>query len=150
MTPHGSKRNMKNTKALALTPRQSKYLHGYHDPASATFGNSYQSAVAAGYSVQTARNFNHLQPEWLSENIGQMTSTAISPGESRGLAFNRWVKCNSIAGLGPDWRLRPFPLWRARCKHLRASSLHEPAIFRSLRSLIAGSIQQDNQIKNAT
>ncbi len=67
------------TKATALTPRQSQYLHGYHDPASPTFGNSYQSALAAGYSIQTARNFNHLQPDWLSENIGQMATTAISP-----------------------------------------------------------------------
>lgn len=63
----------------ALTPRQSQYLHGYHDPTSPTFGNSYRSALAAGYSVQTARNFNHLQPDWLSENIGQMTAMAISP-----------------------------------------------------------------------
>lgn len=70
---------MKTTKATALTPRQSKYLHGYHDPQSLTFGNSYQSAKAAGYSDQTARNFNHLQPDWLSENIGQMATTAISP-----------------------------------------------------------------------
>ncbi|MDB5175451.1 MAG: hypothetical protein JWM81_309 [Candidatus Saccharibacteria bacterium] len=66
-------------KPAALTPRQSKYLHGYHDPSSSTFGNSYQSAIAAGYSVQTARNFNHLQPDWLSEKIGQMATTAISP-----------------------------------------------------------------------
>jgi len=70
---------MKTTKATALTPRQSKYLHSYHDPSSPTFGNSYQSALSAGYSDQTARNFNHLQPEWLSENIGQMAITAISP-----------------------------------------------------------------------
>ncbi len=68
-----------NTKVTALTPRQSGYLHGYHDPQSPTFGNSYQSAKVAGYSDQTARNFNHLKPDWLSESIGQMTTTAISP-----------------------------------------------------------------------
>ncbi len=67
------------TKVTALTPRQSKYLHGYHEPSSSTFGNSYHSALAAGYSIQTARNFNHLKPAWLSGNIEQMAATAIAP-----------------------------------------------------------------------
>lgn|GEM_PF-6241179 len=45
------------TKVTALTPRQQSYIEGYTSPASATFGNSYRSARAAGYSDQTARNF---------------------------------------------------------------------------------------------
>ncbi len=60
---------MKNKKVTALT-----------DSASDTFGNAYRSAVSSGYSHQTARNFNHLKPEWLSENIGQVVST-IQPEE---------------------------------------------------------------------
>jgi len=62
-----------------LTPRQNAYLEAYTTPSSATFGNSYRSAITAGYSSQTARNITHLQPEWLSENIGQIA--IIQPGE---------------------------------------------------------------------
>lgn len=63
----------------ALLPRQSTYIKAYTDPNSITFGNSYKSAVSAGYSHNTARNFMHLNPVWLSINIGQMATTAISP-----------------------------------------------------------------------
>jgi len=73
--------NVIKTKAVRLSARQSSYLQGYTDPASLTYGNAYQSAISAGYSIQTARNFNHLKPGWLSENIGLMAATAISPEE---------------------------------------------------------------------
>jgi len=63
-----------NTKVTTLTPRQSAYMKAYVDPASPSFGNSYQSAIAAGYTDQIARNLTHLKPEWLSENIGQIAS----------------------------------------------------------------------------
>lgn len=62
-----------------LTPRQAAYMEAYADPASPTFSNSYQSARKAGYSEQTARNLTHLNPSWLSENIGKMA--AIQPDE---------------------------------------------------------------------
>ena len=68
-------------KATALTPRQSIYLRAYTDPASATFGNSYQSARAAGYSDQSARNFTPKRTAWMSDTVGQMATTAISPDE---------------------------------------------------------------------
>ena len=70
-----------DTKSLTtvLTPRQSTFIRAYTDPVSSSFGNCYQSAVAAGYSDTTARNLTHLNPEWLSENIGRMT--AIKPDE---------------------------------------------------------------------
>ena len=55
-----------------LTPRQTAYIAAYTAPASPSFGNSLQSALSAGYSVQTARNMTHLRPEWLSENIGNL------------------------------------------------------------------------------
>lgn len=70
-----------NTKASALTPRQSVYLQAYTDPASTTFGNSYQSARAAGYSDQSARNFTLKRTAWMSDTVGQMATTAISPDE---------------------------------------------------------------------
>ncbi|USN96465.1 MAG: hypothetical protein H6797_05375 [Candidatus Nomurabacteria bacterium] len=63
----------------SLTPKQSAYIQAYASPDSASFGNSYQSALLAGYSFQTARNMTHLRPEWLSENIGQMA--VIKPQE---------------------------------------------------------------------
>jgi phage terminase small subunit len=55
-----------------LTPRQSSFMELYTDRSSTSFGNAYQSAIAAGYSDQFARNITHLKPEWLSDNIGQM------------------------------------------------------------------------------
>jgi hypothetical protein len=70
-----------NTKSLTntLTPRQSAYLQAYTDPVSSSFGNSYQSAIKAGYSLQTARNLTHLRPAWYSANIGQIA--IISPDD---------------------------------------------------------------------
>lgn len=56
----------------ALDPRQDKFLGLYFDANSGTFGNCYQSAVRAGYSVETARNLMHNRPKWLSEKLGQM------------------------------------------------------------------------------
>lgn len=57
---------------ISTTPRQSAFLKSYTDPTSTSFGNCYQSALAAGYSVTTARNLTHLNPAWLSDNIGQI------------------------------------------------------------------------------
>lgn len=67
-------------KSKTLTPRQSTYLQAYADRNSASFGNAFRSALSAGYSEQTARNMNHLQPDWLSENIGQI-GAVIQPEE---------------------------------------------------------------------
>ena len=70
-----------NTKASTLTPRQTTYVQAYTDPASATFGNSYQSARTAGYSDQSARNFTPKRTAWMSDTVGQMATTVISPDE---------------------------------------------------------------------
>lgn len=56
---------------IALDPRQEEFISLYLDTASVTFGNCYQSALKAGYSVETARNFMHNKPRWYSEIIGQ-------------------------------------------------------------------------------
>jgi CO dehydrogenase/acetyl-CoA synthase alpha subunit len=70
-----------NALATVLTPRQSAYMRAYNDPASPSFSNSYQSARAAGYSDQFARNLLHLNPDWLSTSMEQMAITAIKPEE---------------------------------------------------------------------
>jgi hypothetical protein len=56
----------------ALDPRQQKYIEAYFGIDSATFGNSYQSALLAGYSDETSRNLSHNRPRWLSEILGQI------------------------------------------------------------------------------
>jgi hypothetical protein len=55
-------------------------MKAYSDPGSPSFSNCYKSALAAGYSDQTARNLTHLKPAWLSESIGQIASI-ITPEE---------------------------------------------------------------------
>lgn len=79
----------------ALAPRQERFIAYYFDADSPTFGNCYRSALRAGYSEQTARNFMHLKPAWLSsENIGtpvplepqqlleKLSEIISSPGET--------------------------------------------------------------------
>lgn len=70
----------KTTEPRALTPRQTAYVRAYTSPESLSFGNAYQSAKAAGYTDQTARNITHLQPNWLSDFMGNM-GIVISPDE---------------------------------------------------------------------
>lgn len=55
-----------------LDPRQEKYTELYFTAGSESFGNSYQSAIRAGYSIETARNLTHNRPKWLSEKLGQI------------------------------------------------------------------------------
>jgi hypothetical protein len=55
----------------ALNPRQRKFMELYLDTQSVTFGNCYKSALAAGFSDQTARNLTHNKPGWYSETLGQ-------------------------------------------------------------------------------
>ncbi len=72
---------------LLLTPRQATFTKAYTNPVSISFGNCYQSAVAAGYSYATARNLMHLKPHWLSEIIGNATC-AIKPEELTAVLSN--------------------------------------------------------------
>ena len=55
-----------------LDPRQSKFMSLYINPRSKTFANCYQSALAAGFSNQTAKNLTHNKPGWYSEILGQI------------------------------------------------------------------------------
>lgn len=56
----------------SLTLRQAYFLDSYTTPTSATFGNCLQSALDAGYTLKTARNLTHLNPNWLSDKLGHM------------------------------------------------------------------------------
>lgn len=58
--------------ARQLAPRQQRFLELYCDANSPTFGNRYQSAIAAGFSDMTARNLTHNKPSWYSEKLGQI------------------------------------------------------------------------------
>lgn len=58
-------------KKRTLSPKQVAFLELYYSPYSDTYGNAYQSAIQVGFSKQYAENITHLQPDWLSENIGK-------------------------------------------------------------------------------
>lgn len=49
-------------------PRQALFLSLYMDPKSPTFGNAYQSALAAKYSEPYAAQITAILPDWLVEN----------------------------------------------------------------------------------
>lgn len=56
-----------------LTPQQILFLSCYTNPKSETFGNAVQSSLKAGYTESYANNITVSMPDWLSENIGDMT-----------------------------------------------------------------------------
>lgn len=51
-------------------PRQDAFKTAYYDPNSTTYSNAFQSALAVGYSVSTAKDLLHNKPKWLSEKWG--------------------------------------------------------------------------------
>lgn len=67
-----NRRGVDQTAVLTHDPRQEKFIELYFSVSSGTFGNCYQSAIGAGYTVETARNLTHNKPKWYSEIIGQM------------------------------------------------------------------------------
>ena len=62
------------------TKRQRKFIECYFEPSSDTFGNAYQSALAAGYSEKSARvitgNARNLQ--WVKDAM-TVYSTQLTP-----------------------------------------------------------------------
>jgi len=50
-------------------PRQADFLNHYLNPDSDNFSNAYDSALAAGYTEEYAKNILNLYPKWLSESI---------------------------------------------------------------------------------
>lgn len=53
-----------------VDPRQLAFISGYQDPASPTFGNAFQSALAAGYSESYAKNITIQMPDAIVEKLG--------------------------------------------------------------------------------
>ncbi len=53
-------------------PRQALFLSSYIDPRSPTFGNAFQSALAAKYSEDYALAIKSQMPDWLSENLAKL------------------------------------------------------------------------------
>jgi hypothetical protein len=63
----------KSSKRPHLSPKQALFLKGYTDRKSPTFGNAYQSAVAAGYASEYARKITTV----LSENVSATMVDAL-------------------------------------------------------------------------
>ena len=53
-----------------LSPQQKLFLSLYTNPKSSSFGNAYQSALAAKYSKKYAENITDKDLTWLGENVG--------------------------------------------------------------------------------
>lgn len=62
----------KNTNQYIADPRQQAFKSAYYDPSSASYSNAYKSALAAGYSVSTAKDLLHNRPKWLSDSWGEI------------------------------------------------------------------------------
>lgn len=64
----------RNGKGLELSPQQEAFLSFYIDPFKTdTFGNAYQSALAAGYKETYAKNIMDELPDWLRDNTGDLS-----------------------------------------------------------------------------
>lgn len=69
------KPDMSKVAPLKLNKKQLKYVNNYYDPNSDTFGNSYQSALAAGFSKSTSQllAMPSRKVEWVAEARKRMT-----------------------------------------------------------------------------
>ncbi len=56
---------------MDFSPRQQEYLKNYLDPKSKYFGNSLQSALAAGYSQEYSESIIVQEPDWLRDALGK-------------------------------------------------------------------------------
>lgn len=56
---------------MDFSPRQQEYLKNYLDPKSKNFGNSLQSALAAGYSQEYSESIIVQEPDWLRDALGK-------------------------------------------------------------------------------
>lgn len=102
---------------IALAPRQRTFIENYYKTSSPSYGNSYKSALRAGYSISTAKNFQHLKPKWLSsDSIGIMQS--LEP-EALTLMLSAFASDESIK---MGYRLRAIDML------MRASGMYAPQI----------------------
>lgn len=84
----------KNKYTYRPSPKNKRFMELYLNPESETFGNAYQSGLAAGFSKHYATNILNVAPKWLasyleksdftSDHIKQLLqSLAISAENSR-------------------------------------------------------------------
>lgn len=52
---------------MPLTKKQLRYVENFYDPKSETFGDSYKSAVAAGFGKTYATRIMYKNPMWLQD-----------------------------------------------------------------------------------
>lgn len=55
---------------MPLNPQQQAFRKAYCNPKSPTFANALQSGLAAGFSQEYSENITSLNPQWLSEMLG--------------------------------------------------------------------------------
>lgn len=60
---------MKKKTEFIFTPQQELYIKYYTDPKSATFSNSTQSGLKAGFSQDYSENIVCRRPEWFIEGV---------------------------------------------------------------------------------
>lgn len=78
LEPKKRSQNLTSTQAnqWTITPRQIKFVEQWLTPGSDTFGNAYQSALAAGFGQEYAKKIttNTLSLEWVAEAKKRMTT----------------------------------------------------------------------------
>lgn len=63
-------KELKIPKAVSDDPRKARFLIGYFHLQSPSYGNAYQSAIAAGFSHEYAECITYKRPQWLSDFVG--------------------------------------------------------------------------------
>lgn len=61
-----------------IDPRQTSFLSGFLDPASPTYANALQSALAAGFAQEYAESITYQMPKWLSESLGKEATKSLA------------------------------------------------------------------------
>jgi hypothetical protein len=84
-------------------PRQTLFLTGYLVRESPTFGNAFQSAIAAGYAESYAEVIRNQETAWLSENLSNLADESLlrDLGRHYGEIMNLSIKVPAMGAFGP-------------------------------------------------
>ena len=82
-----------------LNPRQAQFMRLYADPSSSTFGNAYQSALAAGYAESYASNLRGLLSEQRAEAFAEVLEAAGVTDRALAEAHKALLTCGDVAGV---------------------------------------------------
>lgn len=106
ITPTKTVKIKKGGNQYQADPRQQLFLAKYLDPSSDTFSNALQSALSAGYSQEYAESIMAQKPEWLSDNLGDLSllSKAIKNIEE---VLNTDTYVQAIGAFGPIFEKDP-------------------------------------------